>query len=130
VLLAEDGPDNQRLIAFILRKAGLEVDVASNGREAVELVASGQGYDMVITDMQMPEMDGYTAARRLRTLGYTRPILALTAHAMEGDRERCLEAGCDDYQAKPVDRTALISTVARLLNADRAGPDASAARAA
>ncbi len=118
VLLAEDGPDNQKLISFILRKAGMQVDVVSNGREAVDRIAADDGYDLFITDMQMPEMDGYAAARLLRTRGYDRPILALTAHAMQGDRERCLQAGCDDYQTKPIDRAGLLNAIERLLDRD------------
>jgi signal transduction histidine kinase/ActR/RegA family two-component response regulator len=119
VLLAEDGPDNQKLISFILSKAGMEVDVVSNGRQAVDRIAAGHAYDLLITDMQMPEMDGYAAARLLRADGYDRPILALTAHAMEGDRERCLQAGCDDYETKPIDRTSLLRTIERLLGGPR-----------
>ncbi len=127
VLLAEDGPDNQKLIGFILRRAGLTVDVVSNGREAVERLSSDPGYDLVITDMQMPEMDGYAAVRALRQNGFDRPVIALTAHAMEGDRERCLAAGCDDYEPKPVDRASLLAKIDRLL---RERPDAGRAEAA
>lgn len=115
VLLAEDGPDNQKLITFILRRAGLDVDVVSNGREAIDRIEAGECYDMIVTDMQMPEMDGYAATEYLRAHGFTMPILALTAHAMEGDRERCLQAGCDDYETKPIDRASLLAKIGRMM---------------
>jgi PAS domain S-box-containing protein len=112
VLLAEDGVDNQRLIGIILKNAGADVAVASNGRIAVEL-AHKQEFDVILMDMQMPEMDGYQATRHLRDTGNSCPIIALTAHAMSGDRQKCLDAGCTDYAAKPVDREVLVATVAR-----------------
>jgi signal transduction histidine kinase/AmiR/NasT family two-component response regulator len=120
VLLAEDGPDNQLLITFYLRKAGLEIDVAKNGRIAMEMLenaASGLAnarlrYDLILTDMQMPEMDGYTLTRTLRERGCTIPIIALTAHAMEEDRVKCIEAGCDDYTSKPVNKVQLLTLCA------------------
>jgi signal transduction histidine kinase/ActR/RegA family two-component response regulator len=106
VLLAEDGPDNQRLISFHLRRLGASVDLASNGREAVEraLAAAGAGtpYDVVLMDMQMPELDGYSATSLLRQQGYTGTIVALTANAMAGDRDKCIGAGCDEHLTKPV----------------------------
>jgi PAS domain S-box-containing protein len=112
VLLAEDGFDNQRLIAFHLRKAGAEVEVADNGKQALMMLemaaAAGRPFDLLVTDMQMPEMDGYALARALREQGSTIPIIALTAHAMSEDRERCVEAGCDDYATKPIDKAALL----------------------
>ncbi|OHB81361.1 MAG: hypothetical protein A2V98_02110 [Planctomycetes bacterium RBG_16_64_12] len=125
VLLAEDGRDNQRLIAAVLRKAGADVTIAENGQEALEKALAAcpgwgrrhddpnQPFDVILMDMQMPVIDGYEAARRLRQEGYERPIIALTAHAMSGAREECLEAGCDDYLSKPIERQKLLEIVAR-----------------
>ena len=120
VLLAEDGQDNQRLITHHLRRAGYQVTVAGNGRDAVLLATTalrqGHPHDLVLMDMQMPEMDGYEATRALRAAGWNGPIAALTAHAASGDRERCMEAGCDHHISKPVERDTLLATVRSLVS--------------
>jgi signal transduction histidine kinase/ActR/RegA family two-component response regulator len=128
VLLAEDGLDNQRLIAHVLRKAGAIVDIADNGRQAVERAAqAARPFDLVILDMQMPEMDGYAAAGALRRMGHAGPIIALTAHAMAGDREKCLRAGCSDFLTKPIDRARLVERCRYWSERAHAEPPAAAA---
>ena len=116
VLLAEDCPDNQRLISLILAKAGAEVTVAENGQIAYDqaLAARDQGmpFEVILMDMQMPVMDGLTTTRKLREKGYTGTIIALTANAMLGDDEKCREAGCDAYLSKPIDRARFLPTIA------------------
>lgn len=122
LLVAEDNVVNQRLIAFHLKKAGAEVDVTINGREALEMVLraenEGRPYAVLLTDMQMPEMDGYTLARTLRDRACDIPIVALTAHAMAEDRQKCIEAGCNDYVTKPIDKAALIEACWRWTRGD------------
>ena len=119
VLLAEDGEDNQRLIRAILVKAGLDVDVAADGRVACQMAlqsaAEGSPYHLILMDIQMPEVDGYEATRQLRTKGWCGPIIALTAHAMAGDRLRCLEVGCDGFLGKPIEKHSFLATVAQYL---------------
>ncbi|MBI1324089.1 PAS domain S-box protein [bacterium] len=120
VLLCEDNPDNQRVIRFYLKKAGFTVDLAENGRIAIDKALS-EKYDLVLMDMQMPELDGYATTRTLRKAGVDLPIVAVTANAMREDSEKCLDAGCDDYVPKPIDPDRLINTVQRLLMVRR-GP--------
>ena len=106
ILLAEDNPVNQKLAKTMLTKAGYQVEVVNNGQEAVEkYTTSPDDFDLIFMDVQMPEMDGMEATKAIREKGFdTIPIVAMTAHAMKGDRERCLEAGMDDYIAKPIKR--------------------------
>ena len=114
VLLVDDRPDNQRLFRHFLRLAGAEIVIAENGRAAVDAALAaeaGTPFDVVIMDMQMPVMDGYEATAALRASGYARPIIASTAHAMARDRQKCLEAGCDGYVSKPIDRRTLVAAV-------------------
>jgi len=106
ILLAEDNPVNQKLAKIMLTKAGYQVEVTINGKEALEkFTVSPDDFDMIFMDVQMPEMDGLEATRAIRERGFdTVPIVAMTAHAIEGDREMCLEAGMDDYISKPIKR--------------------------
>jgi PAS domain S-box-containing protein len=106
ILLAEDNLVNQKLAKMMLTKAGYQVEIACNGREAVEKYSSSPGdFDIIFMDIQMPEMDGMEATKEIRRRGYAAiPIIALTAHAMKGDREKCIEAGMDDHITKPVKR--------------------------
>lgn len=113
VLVVEDNPTNQVVAFGMLRKLGYEdVSIASDGAEAV-VMAQRQDFDLVLMDCQMPEMDGYEATRRLRAAGFTAPIVAMTANAIKGDRERCIAAGMNDYLTKPMDLRVLRGMLAR-----------------
>jgi signal transduction histidine kinase len=112
VLLTEDSPDNQKLIATYLQKEGANVQFANNGAEGVEL-ALAQDFDVVVMDIQMPVLDGHGAAQQLRQVKYSKPLVALTAHAMKEERVRCFESGFTEFLTKPVDRSSLIEALAR-----------------
>jgi CheY-like chemotaxis protein/HPt (histidine-containing phosphotransfer) domain-containing protein len=121
VLLAEDDRDNRVIISAWLRRMGANVDVAENGRVAVETALAALSeqapYDLVLMDMQMPELDGYGATFQLRSCGYRGLVVAFTAHAMDRDEAVCLSLGCDDYLSKPIDRARLRAVVERSLAA-------------
>jgi signal transduction histidine kinase/ActR/RegA family two-component response regulator len=123
VLVAEDDEDNRQLIRTQLERAGASVEVAGDGatatRQAMAADVEGRPFAVVLMDMRMPEMDGYAATRALREAGYRRPIVALTAQAMTGDREKCLAAGCDDFLVKPIEGRQLLEA----LRAYDAAPD-------
>lgn len=110
ILFVDDGVDNRLLVSRFLSSAGAQVETAQDGLHAVER-ALEDDFDLVLMDIQMPGMDGFSAVQRLRAQGYSRPVLALTAHAMKGDYEQSLRAGFDDHMVKPVDRSLLINTV-------------------
>ena len=119
ILLAEDNAVNQKIALRLLEKSGLSADLARNGREAVEATRKGS-YDLILMDCQMPEMDGFEATMEIRRLekatSQHTPIVALTANAMAGDRERCLDCGMDDYVSKPFDVKALQGLITRWLD--------------
>ena len=123
VLVTDDRRDIRFLVTRLIEAAGIETFTADNGRDAVEIVRSqmqgdpaiAKPLDAILMDMQMPEMDGYEATRQIRALGFKGPIIALTANAMEGDRARCVAAGCNDYLTKPIDGPELLSLLTSIL---------------
>lgn len=115
VLLVEDSVDNQELIRHYLAKTGAQIEIAGNGREGVSR-ASASEHDIVLMDIQMPEMDGYEATETLRRDGYRKPIIALTAHAMVEFRRKSLQVGCTDHLSKPIDRQSLITMIEKHLH--------------
>ena len=122
VLLVEDSEDSRDGLARHLRRRGYETLLAVDGRQAVEM-ARAEAPDLILMDMSLPVLDGWEATRRLKAAPETRhiPVIALTAHAMAGDRERALEAGCDDYETKPVEFARLLQKMESLLGKG-AGP--------
>ncbi|MCC6362847.1 MAG: response regulator [Bryobacterales bacterium] len=125
VLIVEDNPINQKVARRIVEHAGYEVELASNGKLALEALEGG-AFDAVLMDCQMPEMDGYEATARIRaqTRWERLPIIAVTAHVMQGDRERCLAAGMDDYIPKPVNRNELLLKLERWVRSSKPAPSA------
>ena len=117
VLVAEDNPVNQKLIRRVLEKMGLHVRLAANGQIAFDMAMqqfeAGKPFDVILMDMQMPVLDGLAATQKLRQSGYTGKIISLTANAMESDRKRCLDAGCDDYTCKPINREKLVQIIVK-----------------
>ena len=126
ILLVEDNEMNRDMLSRRLERKGFQVALAVDGREGVEMPAS-HAPDLVLMDMSLPVLDGWEATRRLKAAPATRhiPVIALTAHAMSGDRERALEAGCDDYDTKPIELPRLLGKIEALLN----GPSGPAAPA-
>jgi CheY-like chemotaxis protein len=116
ILLVEDNEMNRDMLSRRLQRRGYEVALAVDGREGVAMARAG-GYDLVLMDMSLPEVDGWEATRLLREdpATQTLPIIALTAHAMAGDRDKALEAGCDDYDTKPIELDRLLSKIEALL---------------
>ncbi|MFO0957686.1 MAG: PAS domain S-box protein [Isosphaeraceae bacterium] len=121
VLVAEDSVDIRRVLLYHLHRLGLEVEVAENGIQAVDM-AQARPFDVILMDMQMPELDGYGATSSLRRRGYRKPIVALTAHAMRDDREKCIRAGCTDYLTKPVQPGHLADVLAAYIPPGPSGP--------
>ena len=122
-LLAEDNAINQKVTLNILKRLGYQADVANNGQEVIEALTK-KLYDLVLMDIQMPDMDGLEASRIIRDPSssvhcHTIPIIAVTAHAMENDKKRCLEAGMDDYLPKPIDQKKLTEKITKWLSVSR-----------
>jgi CheY-like chemotaxis protein len=114
ILLVEDNEMNRDMLSRRLARKGYEVAMAVDGREGVAM--AGAGYDLILMDMSLPEIDGWEATRQIRAGGGPRvPIIALTAHAMAGDREKAIEAGCDDYDTKPIELARLLGKIEALL---------------
>jgi CheY-like chemotaxis protein len=116
ILLVEDNEMNRDMLSRRLQRRGFDVDMAVDGREGIEMAHNGE-YDLILMDMSLPEIDGWEATRRLRSSPETEriPIIALTAHAMAGDREKAIEAGCDEYDTKPIELRRLLSKIEALL---------------
>ena len=117
ILLADDGEANRQLASLLLTRAGLTVEEVENGADAIAK-ATSEDFDLILMDMQMPVMDGWSATRALRQRGYEKPIIALTAAAMVEDAQRCFDAGCDDFLTKPIELDKLISAIGKALDVE------------
>jgi len=115
ILVVEDVPTNQMLAKALLNRMGLEVETANDGNEGMQQALTKE-FDLIFMDIQMPNMNGYEATRALRAKGIKTPIVAMTAHAMKGDDQKCIEAGCDGYIAKPIDRRVLYEKACKYLS--------------
>ena len=118
VLVVDDSPDNLELTYRFLKAAGAEVECLDGAEKAIETLKN-KSYDVVVMDIQMPGLDGYDAVKKLRMMNYSKPVLALTAHAMKGEQERCLDAGFDSYLVKPINRPLLIQAIKDFCKKDR-----------
>jgi CheY-like chemotaxis protein len=123
ILIVEDNPVNQKLIAFLLARSGYTYDIAENGKSALERLEQS-GYRLVLMDMMMPVMNGYDATRAIRAHPKHKalPVIALTANAMKGEDEKCRAVGCDDYIAKPYSKDQILAAVAKLIGKPSGAP--------
>jgi two-component system cell cycle response regulator DivK len=119
ILLVEDNEMNRDMLSRRLQRKGFDVAIAVDGRQGIEMARAG-AYDLILMDMSLPEVDGWDATRQLREAPQTKsvPIIALTAHAMSGDRDKAIAAGCDDYDTKPIELERLLGKIQALLDRD------------
>jgi CheY-like chemotaxis protein len=110
ILVAEDAKANQTLIQILLQKMGFQVTIVEDGQQAVDKLRT-ETFDLILMDMQMPVMNGYEATREIKTMGIQSPVIAVTAHAMKGDEQKCFDAGCDGYLTKPIDKNKLAEAI-------------------
>ena len=115
ILIVDDNEDNRDVLSRRLKRNGFEVTVATGGQEGIDKAAIDKP-DLILMDLNMPELDGWEATTSIRESGNTVPVIALTAHAMEGDRARAIEAGCSDYHTKPVEMVTLLALIRELLS--------------
>ena len=115
ILIVDDNEDNRDVLSRRLKRKGFEITMATGGQEAIDKAASDKP-DLILMDLNMPELDGWEATTTIRESGNKVPVIALTAHAMEGDRARAIEAGCSDYHTKPVEMAALLAQIDELLS--------------